>query len=214
MSLGLLGKKVGMTQIFNEAGDRVSVTVLEVGPCVIVDKKTNEKKYYAFQLGFQDVKLDRVNKPDTGHFKRSNIAPKKHLKEFRVSKDELGKYNVGDELKVNLFEKGSYVDITSRSKGRGFTGVIKRFHFGRPTMTHGTHEAFRHGGSIGGATPARVVKGRKMPGHLGNEQITVQNLEVVDVIEDKNLLLVKGAVPGHKNILLNVKPALKKSAKK
>ena len=136
------------------------------------------------------------------------------LKEFRLSKQESDKFNVGDEVKVTIFEKGSFVDITSKSKGRGFTGVLKRHNFGRPTMSHGTHENFRHGGSIGCATPARVIKGKKMPGHYGNAIVTIQNLEVVDVIEDKNLLLVRGAVPGSNQSMVRIRQALKKPAVK
>jgi len=214
MSIGIIGKKVGMTQIFKEDGERVPVTVLNAGPCTIIQKKGEADGYYAIQLGFDNIKLDKVNKPLSGHFKKSNSAPKRKLREFRVTKEEADKYNVGDEVKVTIFEKGGFVDVTSKSKGKGFTGVIKRHNFSRPTMTHGTHEAFRHGGSIGGATPARVEKGRKMPGHSGDEKVTVQNLEIVDVVEDQNLLLVRGAVPGGKNGIVNIRKALKKPAGK
>ena len=209
MSIGLLGKKVGMTQIFQENGEKIPVTVIHAGPCTVVQKQEKEG-YYAFQLGFGDIKLDKVNKPLGGHYKKSGVAPKKELKEFRVSKEEIGEYQVGDEVKVSIFEKGNFVDVTSKTKGRGFTGVIKKHNFSRPTMTHGTHEAFRHGGSIGGRFPQRVVKGRKMPGHYGNTKVTVQSLEIVDIIEDQNLLLVRGAVPGHKDIFVKIRKALKK----
>ena len=211
MSVGILGKKMGMTQIFKENGERVSVTVINAGPCTVIQKKTEGTDgYNALQLGFGEKKLDRVKRPLTGHFKKANVKPSKNLKEFRLSKQESDKFNVGDEVKVTIFEKGSFVDITSKSKGRGFTGVLKRHNFGRPTMSHGTHENFRHGGSIGCATPARVIKGKKMPGHYGNAIVTIQNLEVVDVIEDKNLLLVRGAVPGSNQSIVRIRQALKK----
>ena len=214
MSVGILGKKVGMTQIFKEDGEKVPVTVLNATPCIVIQKKNEADGYYALQLGFEDIKLDKANKPCSGHFKKANVAPKRHLKEFRIAKEEGDKYNVGDEVKVSIFEKGSFVDVTSKSKGRGFTGVIKKHNFHCPTMTHGTHEYHRHGGSIGGRYPQRVVKGRKMPGQYGNSNVTVQNLEVIDVIEDQNLLLVRGAVPGHKNTIVNIRKALKKPAVK
>ena len=215
MSIGILGKKVGMTQIFKENGEKIPVTVINAGPCTIVQKKTEKTDgYCAVQLGFGEIKVNRVNKPRAGHFKKANTKPSRSLKEFCISSADGDKFNVGDEVTVNIFEKGAFVDVTSKTKGRGFTGVLKRHNFSRPTMTHGTHEAFRHGGSIGCQTPQRVVKGKKMPGHYGNTSVTIQNLEIVDIIEDKNLLLVRGAVPGHKDTLVKIRKALKKPSVK
>jgi large subunit ribosomal protein L3 len=212
MSVGLLGKKLGMTQIFKEDGERVPVTLICAGPCAVVQKKSDNNGTHSVQLGFGDIRPNKVDKALTGHFKKANLAPKRFLREFRVTKDEASKYNVGDELKVNIFEKGGFVDVTSNSKGRGYTGVIKRHNFHRPNMTHGTHEFRRHGGSIGCRFPQRTHKGKKMPGHYGADSVTVQNLEIIDVVEDQNLLVIRGAVPGHNNTFVRIRKALKKPA--
>nr|HPH41584.1 50S ribosomal protein L3 [Syntrophorhabdaceae bacterium] len=193
MGLGILGKKLGMTQIFREDGSIVPATVIQAGPCYVVQKKTNEKEgYTAIQLGFEEVKkVNRINKPLVGHFKKANIPPTRILKEFRVGPEEVDANEVGSQISVERFEIGDYVDITGTSKGKGFAGVMKRYGFGGSPASHGTHEYFRHGGSIGqNMTPGRTLKGKKMPGHMGNNRVTVQNLKVVEVRSDNNILLV------------------------
>jgi large subunit ribosomal protein L3 len=215
MNLGLVGKKVGMTQIFKEDGEQVAVTVISAGPCTVICKRTQEKEgYCALQLGYEEIKPEKLNKPEAGYLKKNNAKAVKHLKEFRLTKEESEKYKIGDEIKVSIFEKGSFVDVTAKTIGRGFTGVIKRYDFNRFPQGHGTHEFFRHGGSIGCRFPQRVDKGKRMPGHYGNEKVTTQNLEVMDVIEDQNLVLVRGSVPGHKNSFVNISRAIKKKAAK
>ena len=202
MGLGILGKKLGMTQIFREDGSIVPATVIQAGPCYVVQKKTNEKEgYTAIQLGFEEVKkVNRINKPLVGHFKKANIPPTRILKEFRVGPEEVDANEVGSQISVERFEIGDYVDITGTSKGKGFAGVMKRYGFGGSPASHGTHEYFRHGGSIGqNMTPGRTLKGKKMPGHMGNSRVTVQNLKVVEVRSDNNILLVEGAIPGPNN---------------
>lgn len=198
MSLGLLGKKIGSTQIFREDGTFVYVTVIEAGPCKVIQKKTQEKdQYTAVQVGFDPKKESRVSKPLLGHFKKNKVAPMRVLHEFRLTEEELGKIEDGAEIKTDIFEIGKHVDVSGTSKGRGFAGVMKRHNFAGTPAGHGTHEFFRHGGSIGQSSqPGRVFKGQKMPGRYGNAKITMQSLEVVDIIADKNLILVNGAVPG------------------
>jgi len=197
--IGLLGKKVGMTQIFDEKGNCVPVTVLEMGECRTVQVKTTDKDGYdAVQLGFEEItkkNKKKVPKPLMGHCKKADLKPMKYLREFRV--DDISQYNPGKKLTVEIFEDGEQVKIAGTSKGRGFAGVFKRYGFGGQSATRGTHEMFRHGGSIGNATePARVIKGRKMPGHMGNNRITLVNQKVYKVVKDKNLLLIVGGVPG------------------
>ncbi|PID57872.1 50S ribosomal protein L3 [candidate division KSB3 bacterium] len=217
MPIGILGRKIGMTQVFDENNKAVPVTVIEAGPCPIVQKKTDETdRYNAIQLGFLDQKERRVNKPRMGHFAKAKVAAKRFLREIRLDAEEIQAYEVGQELNVDLFDAGEAVDITGYTKGRGFTGVMKRWNFaGAATQTHGTHEYFRHGGSIGAAAwPSRVFKGRKMAGQKGNDRVTIQNLEVVGVRPEKNVLLVKGSVPGAQNGLLIIRKAKKKQQKK
>jgi len=195
-TLGIIGRKLGMTQLFLENGSVVPVTVIEAGPCCVIQKKTKEKDGYdALQLGFLPKNSKRVNKPLTGHFKKAGLGPYYHVKEFRV--EEIRKYESGQEVNVNLFKPGDVVDVTGLSKGKGFTGVMKRHGFHGSPGSHGTHEYFRHGGSVGSATfPHHVFKGMKMPGHHGNRKVTLQNIRVLDVKEDQNLILLKGGIPG------------------
>ncbi len=195
-TLGIIGRKLGMTQIFLEDGSVIPVTVVEAGPCSVVQKKTKEKDgYNALQLGFLPKKSKRVNKPLSGHFKKAGASPCYHLKEFCVENTE--GYELGQEITVNLFKPGDVVDVTGLGKGKGFTGVMKRHGFHGSPGSHGTHEYFRHGGSVGSATfPHHVFKGMKMPGQHGNRRITLQNIKVVDVKEDQNILLLQGGIPG------------------
>lgn len=196
MQKALIGKKIGMTQIFDEKGNVVPVTVVEAGPCVVSMKKTVETDgYEAIQLGFGDMKPHKVNKPMQGHFNKANVAPKKVLKEFRF--DDITAYNVGDIVKADTFTEGEKVDVTGTSKGKGYAGVIKRWNFGRLKETHGSGPVARHGGSMGAcSSPSRVWKGKKMAGHLGAEKVTVKNLTVVKVDAENNLIAIKGAIPG------------------
>ena len=196
MQKALIGKKIGMTQIFDEKGNVVPVTVVEAGPCVVSMKKTVETDgYTAVQLGFGDLKANKVNKPMQGFFNKANVAPKKVLKEFRFGDCEA--YNVGDIVKADVFEAGEKVDVTGTSKGKGYAGVIKRWNFGRLKETHGSGPVARHGGSMGAcSSPTRVWKGKKMAGHLGAEKVTVKNLTVVKVDAENNLIAIKGAIPG------------------
>ena len=213
IKMGILGKKLGMTQIFDKDGNRVPVTVIQAGPNVVLDVKTPEKHgYTALKLGFEDQKEHRLTKPALGQFKKAGVTPKKFVKEIRIFTDEPLEYKVGQEIKVDeIFKAGDPVDVTGTSKGRGFQGVMKRHNFHGFIQTHGTHEYFRHGGSIGcSATPARVVKGRKMAGHMGNETVTIQNIKVVEVRPEENLLLVQGGIPGPNNGYVSVKFATKK----
>ncbi|MBE6859883.1 MAG: 50S ribosomal protein L3 [Ruminococcus sp.] len=198
MQKGIIGKKIGMTQIFDEAGKVVPVTVVEAGPCVVVQKKTVDNDgYAALQLGFGDVKVQRVNKPMKGHFDKADVACKKTLKEFRFEDCET--LNVGDIIKADTFTVGDIVDVSGTSKGKGFAGAIKRHNQHRLKETHGTGPVHREAGSMGAcSSPSRIFKGKGMPGHMGAEQVTVQNLEIVKIDEENNLIAIKGAVPGPK----------------
>lgn len=198
MLQGLIGRKVGMTQIFSENGDVIPVTAIEAGPCWIVQKKTLERDgYTAVQLGFGEKKLKRTTKPLQGHFRRGNVAPKRWLREFRVDDGTLGALEEGQEVTGDIFTEIQRVDVTGTSKGRGFSGVMKRHGFAGKPRTHGTHESFRGGGAVGaGADPGRIFKNTRMAGQYGNTQVTIRNLEVVRFVADQNLLLIKGAVPG------------------
>ncbi len=210
---GVIGQKVGMTQVFTEDGNLVPVTVIDTSSCTVVGKRTVEKdRYTAVTLGFGEVKERRLNKPQLGQFKKVGAAPRKHLKEFRVSAEEAAGYTLGDAVTLDLFTKGLQVDVTGVTKGRGFQGVMKRWNFRGFGQTHGTHEYRRHPGAIGQRkTPGRVYPNKKMPGHYGVEQVTTQNLTVVDVDAEKGLLLVKGAVPGHADGILVIKPSVKQA---
>jgi len=205
----MLGKKVGMTQIFDENGSVIPVTVIQAGPITVVQKKTIETDgYTSVKVGFQDVPEKKLNKPERGLFAKLNLQPKKYLKEFRT--DDVEKYEIGQEIKVeDMFQDGDKVDVSGISKGKGFQGLIKRYGFSRGPETHGS-DYHRRIGSLGsGTTPGRVYKGKKMPGHMGAERITVQNLSVVKVDSDRGLLLVKGAVPGPKGGLLEIRETVK-----
>lgn len=210
MEKGIIGRKLGMTQLFAENGSVVPVTVVEVGPCVVVQKKTVENDgYSAVQLGFEDIREKLVVKPRKGHFDKAQVAYKRVLKEFKL--DNADSLNVGDIIKADTFVAGDKVDVTGVSKGKGYQGTIKRLGFHRQPMSHGTSGYHRHQGSMGANTdPSRVMKGKGMPGHMGSEQVTIQNLNVVKVDGDNNLIAIKGAVPGPNGGLVVVKSAVKK----
>jgi large subunit ribosomal protein L3 len=206
MPIGLLGKKLGMTQIFSKESGVIPITVIRAGPCVVVQKKQQDG-YHALQIGFEDVK--RVSKPLEGHFKRAGVEPKRFLREFIISEDD-DHYEVGEVLKVDIFKEGDFVDITGISKGKGFAGVMKRWGFRGGKASHGSM-FHRAPGSIGAsADPSRVFKGSKLPGRMGGKRTTIQNLEIIKVDLSRNLLLVKGATPGRKDTLLIIQKAKKK----
>lgn len=209
MKKGLIGKKIGMTQIFDENGKVIPVTVVEAGPCVITQKKTIENDgYEAVQVGFGDVKVNKLNKPMKGHFAKNDVAPKKTLKEFRL--EDCSALNVGDIIKADAFEAGEIVDVKGTSKGHGTAGAIKRWNFSRLCESHGTGPNARHQGSLGAcSSPSRVFKGRKMAGHYGHETVTVQNLTVAKVDAENNLIAIKGAVPGPKGGIVVIADAVK-----
>lgn len=205
----MMGKKVGMTQIFKEDGTLVPVTVIEAGPLFVVQKKTVEKDgYNAIQVGFGDVKEKRMTKPAKGHFDKANVAYRKFLREFKVENPD--DFEIGQEIKADVFSEGDMVDVTGTSKGKGTAGVIKRHGFGRGRETHGSKFHRMPGGMSAGTYPGRVFKGHRMMGRMGNERVTVQNLEVVRVDAEKNLILVKGAVPGPRKGLVSIKATVKK----
>ncbi|MFI3229926.1 MAG: 50S ribosomal protein L3 [bacterium] len=208
MKKSILAKKIGMTQIFTENGILIPVTVLEAGPCVVTQVKTMENDgYEAVQVGYGEVKEKNLNNPTKGHFEKSGVVPKKLLKEFKLENST--EYNLGDEIKVDVFEAGDKIDASGISKGKGFQGSIKRHNQSRGPMSHGS-KYHRGTGSLSSATtPGKVKKGKKMPGHMGAEKVTIQNLEVVKVDAEKNLLLVKGAVPGNKGSVLVIKESVK-----
>lgn len=212
MQKGIIGKKVGMTQIYNEAGKVVPVTVVEAGPCVVVQKKTVESDgYEAVQLGFGDVSAKRVNKPSKGHFDKADAAPKKTLREFRFA--DSSEMKVGDILKADVFAEGDKIDVVGTSKGKGYAGSVKRWNVAIQRATHGGGPIHRHMGSLGAcSTPSRVMKGRKMAGQLGNERVTVQNLTIVKVDAENNLIAVKGALPGAKGSVVVIKDSVKNKA--
>lgn len=208
MNKALIGKKIGMTQIFDEKGRVIPVTAIEVGPCTVTQIKTVEQDgYTAVQLGFQDVKESKLTKPELGKFTKAKLQPKKYLREFRV--DSVEGINVGDELKADVFQAGDKVDIQGTSKGKGFQGVIKRHGQSRGPMGHGSMYHRRPGSMGPTSTPGRVFKGKNLPGHMGVETVTIQNLEVVKVDLDKNVILVKGSVPGAKKSILKIKTSVK-----
>ncbi len=209
MKKGLIGKKIGMTQIFDEAGNVIPVTVVEAGPCTVTQIKTVENDgYQAIQVGFGDVKVSRVNKPMKGHFDKADVAPKKTLKEFRL--ESIDGIEVGNILKADTFEVGEIVDVKGTSKGHGTAGAIKRWNFSRLRMTHGTGPNHRHAGSLGAcSSPSRVFKGKKMAGHYGHETVTVQNLKIAKVDAENNLIAIKGAIPGPKGGIVVIADAVK-----
>lgn len=201
MKKAILGKKIGMTQVFTEDGQLIPVSVIQAGPCQVVQKKTEEVDgYTAVQVGYEDKKERRANKPEKGHFQKANVPVKKYLKEFKL--DNAAELNVGDELTVEQFADGDVLDVTGTSKGHGFAGTIKRWGTHRGPMTHGSHY-HRGPGSLGACSdPSRVFKGKKMPGHYGVVKVTIQNLDLVKIDKERNLLLVKGSIPGHKGGLV------------
>ena len=208
MQKGIVGKKLGMTQLFDANGKVVPVTVIEAGPCVISQKKTVENDgYEAIQVGFGDMKASKVNKPMKGHFAKADAAPKKVIREFRL--ENINDYNVGDIIKADVFAEGDKVDVSGKSKGKGFEGNIKRWNQARGRKTHGSH-SYRVAGSMGACTyPGEVFKTKRLPGHMGSENVTVQNLEVVKTDAERNLILIKGAIPGAKGTLVTVKSTVK-----
>ena len=208
MKKGIIGKKIGMTQIFDEIGNVIPVTVIQAGPCVVAQKKTVETDgYNAVQLGFDDVKEKHLNKPEKGHFEKAGVAFKKHLKEFRL--DDVSAINAGDVITVDTFAIGDKVDVTGITKGRGYTGVIKRWNHHHLRMTHGTGPIHRQPGSMGVIDPARIFKNKKMAGQYGNEQVTVLNLKVVKIDSEKNLIAIKGAIPGAKDGIVFIRDSVK-----
>ncbi len=211
MQKGIIGKKIGMTQIFDANGKVVPVTVVEAGPCPVTQKKTMENDgYESVQLGYQDVKVERLTKPLKGHFAKADVAPKKVLKEFRLS--DISGVNVGDIIKADIFAAGDMVDVTGTSKGKGTAGAIKRWNFSRLKETHGTGPVARHAGSLGACSdPSRVYKGKKLAGHLGHEKVTVQNLAIVKIDAENNLIAIKGAIPGPKGSFVVIKDTCKKA---
>ena len=209
MKKGIIGKKIGMTQIFDENGNVIPVTVVEAGPCVVAQKKTTENDGYdAVQLGFMDAKAKQTTKAEKGHFEKNQLSVKKHLKEFRF--DDCSGYNVGDVITVDTFAAGDKVDVTGMTKGHGFSGVVKRWGCHKLRMTHGVGPVHRQPGSMGAnSTPSRIYKNKHMAGQYGNEQVTVLNLEVVKVDTEKNLIAVKGAVPGAKGGIVFLRDSVK-----
>lgn len=224
MKKGIIGKKLGMTQIFDERGNAIAVTVVEAGPCVVTQKKAVESDGYdAIQLGYGEITLKykkgtrstkfdaapiNITKPLQGHFAKGDVAPKKYLREFRF--ENVDSLNVGDVIKADAFEAGEKIDVVGTSKGKGWAGVIKRWNFGRLKESHGTGPVHRHGGSIGCCSdPSRVFKGKKMAGHLGNERVTVQNLTIVKIDAENNLIAIKGAIPGPKGGVVLISDSVK-----
>ena len=208
MKKGIIGRKVGMTQIFDEIGNVIPVTVIEAGPCVVTQKKTAENDgYEAVQLGFIDAKEKNATKPAKGHFEKAGTSVKKHLKEFRL--DDCSAINVGDVITADTFAAGDKVDVTGMTKGRGYTGAVKRWGNHILRMTHGTGPIHRQPGSMGVIDPARIFKNKKMPGQYGNEQVTILNLKVVKIDSEKNLIAIKGAIPGAKDGIVFVRDSVK-----
>jgi len=213
-SVGVLGKKLGMTQIFEDNGTVVPVTIVQAGPCTVLQVKTEDTRdgYNAIQLGFGEQKAQRVTKAERTHAAKAGLEnPPRHIGEIRLSKKDVASYEVGATVGADVFSPGDYVDVIGISKGRGFAGVMKRFNFQGFIRSHGTHEFFRHGGSIGTRlTPGHVTKGRKMPGHMGSEQVTVQNMVVARIDTERNLVYIRGGVPGPKGAIVTVRKAVKR----
>ena len=209
MQKGIIGTKLGMTQLFDENGKVVPVTVIEAGPCTVVQKKTVESDgYQAVQLGYGEVSAKKVNKAAKGHFDKAEVAPKKTLREFRL--DDIAAVNVGDILKADIFAAGDHIDVTGISKGKGYQGAIKRWNQRRLRESHGTGPVSRHAGSMGAcSSPSRVFKGKKLPGHMGAEKSTIQNLVVVKIDAENNLIAVKGAIPGAKGSVVTIQNSVK-----
>ena len=209
MKKGIIGKKLGMTQIFDEIGNVIPVTLIEAGPCVVVQKKTDDKEGYdSVQLGFEETREKKLSKPEQGHIAKAGVAPQKHLHEFRL--EGAAEMNVGDVLKADVFAEGDHVDVTGISKGKGYAGVIKRWGAQRTPTTHGGGPVHRHAGSMGSSTdPSRIFKGKIGAGHMGVDQVTVQNLDVVKVDPELNMIVLRGAVPGPKGGIVYIKNTVK-----
>ncbi len=209
MKKGIIGKKVGMTQIFDENGKVIPVTVVQAGPCTVVQKKTIESDgYVAVQMGYGDISAKKVTKPAKGHFDKAEVAPKRTLREFRY--EDVSAINIGEIVKADTFEVGEHVDVVGTSKGKGYAGTIKRWNGHRLRESHGTGPVARHAGSMGAcSSPSRVFKGKKLPGHLGAERVTVQNLLVVKVDAENNLIAIKGAIPGPKGSVVTISDSVK-----
>ena len=208
MKKGIIGKKIGMTQIFDEKGNVIPVTVIQAGPCAVVQKKTAENDGYdAIQLGYTEAKEKHTNKAQKGHFEKAGVSYKRHLKEFRL--DDCSAVNVGDVITADTFAAGDKVDVTGMTKGRGYTGAIKRWNLHKLCATHGVGPIHRQSGSMGVIDPARIFKNKKMAGQYGNEQVTVQNLKVVKIDSEKNLIAVKGAIPGAKDGIVFIRDSIK-----
>jgi large subunit ribosomal protein L3 len=210
-AFGLLGKKIGMTQVFNPDGTRVGATAIEVGPCVVVQKRTEDKEgYTAVQLGFIDKPERKANRAEIGHCAKAGAKPKRVLREFKLSAEAAAGIEIGQELKADMFKVGDRIDVAGTSIGKGFAGVFKTYHFHGANDTHGAHEVFRHGGSLGtNMTPGRVFKGHKMPGHHSARRSTILTVEIVRVFAEDNLIFVRGPVPGSRNSVVELKPAVK-----
>ncbi len=209
MKKAIIGKKVGMTQIFDEAGKVIPVTVIEAGPCVVVQKMTAEKEgYQAVQLGYDEVSEKKLSKPEQGHLKKAGVGMLRTLKEFRL--EDTAKFEVGDVIKADMFAEGDKVDVTGISKGKGYAGTVKRYGQGRTPMTHGGGPVHRHAGSMGSSTdPSRIMPGKHQAGHMGVDQVTVQNLDIVKVDAELNLIAIRGAVPGPKGSIVTIKSTVK-----
>jgi len=209
MVKAIIGKKVGMTQIFDENGKVIPVTVIEAGPCVVVQKKTEENDGYdSVQLGFQDIKERKLTKPQLGHMKKAGVSAKRYLKEFRL--EDTSALNVGDEIKADVFAEGDKVDVTGISRGKGYSGVIKRFGAARTATSHGGGPVHRHAGSMGaGSDPAKIFKGKMGAGQMGSEQVTVQNLDIVKIDPELNMIAIRGAIPGPKGGIIYLKNTVK-----
>ena len=213
MKKGIIGKKLGMTQIFDENGNVIPVTVIEAGPCTVVQKKTVETDgYEAVQLGYGDIAEKKLSNPEAGHLKKAGVAAKKHLKEFKL--ENAAEMNVGDEIKADTFAAGDMIDVTGISKGHGYQGVVKRHGAGRVDMTHGGGPVHRHAGSMGALDAARIFKGKIGAGQMGNEQVTIENLEIVKVDAELNMIVIRGAIPGPKGGVVYVKSTAKTHVEK
>lgn len=209
MEKAILGKKIGMTQIFDEQGNVIPVTVIKAGPCTVIQKKTEDTDgYQALQVGFEDQKEKRVNKPRLGHFKKAKVSPKKFVKEIYLA--DMDNYEEGQEIKADIFKEGEFIDVSSVSKGKGFTGTVKRHGQGRGPMTHGSHH-HRGPGSLGSVDAARVFKGQALPGRMGADKVTIQKLRIAKVYPDRDLILVKGSVPGPRGVYVVIKDSVKKN---
>lgn len=212
--IGLLGRKMGMTQVFTAQGDRLGVTVIELGPCKVIDIKHQERDgYWSVQLGYQEKKEKNASRAEAGHAKKAGNGIARFLREFRVTEEVAKQYQVGQVIDLkDIFNEGDFIDVSAKTKGRGFQGVIKRWGFHGFPASHGTHEFFRHGGSIGNREfPGRVFKNRKMAGQYGNELVTIQNVKIVKIVPEKNFILIHGAVPGAPEAMLTVRHAVKKA---